>query len=326
LGLFTGLTLPVLGVSQTVPGRYLKEVLPCNGCEVSTLYPIIQWPVKKGKNISYDVELDRDTLANTPSILFKSALPYSILIPYIPLEKGIYYWRYKVNGFQWSPYFSFSIKEDYQKNIPPDPVLFLSKIPAGHPRLLVNNINQSRSIDAKNEDRVSIISEADELLSLPLPDDSIDTSRFANLNANQKGRIEKDAAYQIGYQAYQRIYSFCQAYLLTGDEKYFHKAKEIGILVTGWDRNGYSGMVDFSDAKCMLGMALVFDTFYDKLSDEEKKLLLDAIQIRAKYFYQLYKNDVEVKILSGHFWQHILHFLFQTNLILFNHVDETKEC
>jgi hypothetical protein len=230
-----------------------------------------------------------------------------------------------VNGFQWSPYFSFSIKEDYQKNIPPDPVLFLSKIPAGHPRLLVNNINQSRSIDAKNEDRVSIISDADELLSLPLPDDSIDTSRFANLNENQKGRIEKDAAYQIGYQAYQRIYSFCQAYLLTGDEKYFHKAKEIGILVTGWDRNGYSGMVDFSDAKCMLGMALVFDTFYDKLSDEEKKLLLDAIQIRAKYFYQLYKNDVEVKILSGHFWQHILHFLFQTNLILFNHVDETKE-
>ncbi|MFN5576854.1 MAG: DUF4962 domain-containing protein, partial [Bacteroidota bacterium] len=141
--LFLGLTLPTLGVSQTVPGRYLKEVLPCNGCEMSTLYPIIQWPVKKGKNISYDVELDRDTLANTPSILFKSALPYSIFIPYIPLEKGIYYWRYKVNGLQWSPYFSFSIKEDYQKNIPPDPALFLSKIPAGHPRLLINNINQS---------------------------------------------------------------------------------------------------------------------------------------------------------------------------------------
>ena len=323
--LFLGLTLPTLGVSQTVPGRYLKEVLPCNGCDVSTLYPIIQWPVKKGKNISYDVELDRDTLANTPSILFKSALPYSIFIPYIPLEKGIYYWRYKVNGLQWSPYFSFSIKEDYQKNIPPDPALFLSKIPAGHPRLLINNINESRSIDAKNEDRIAIISEADELLFLPIPDDSIDTSRFANLNDNQKGRIEKDAAYQIGHQAYQRIYLFCQAYLLTGDEKYFRKAKEMGILVTQWDRNGYSGMVDFSDAKCMLGMALVFDTFYDKLSDGEKKLLLDAIQIRAKYFYQLYKNDVEVKILSGHFWQHILHFLFQTNLILFNHVDETKE-
>ena len=125
LGLFTGLTLPVLGVSQTVPGRYLKEVLPCNGCEVSTLYPIIQWPVKKGKNINYDVELDRDTLSDTPAMLQKTALPYSILIPYIPLNKGVYYWRYKVNGLSWSPYFSFSIKEDYQKNIPPDPTFFL---------------------------------------------------------------------------------------------------------------------------------------------------------------------------------------------------------
>jgi hypothetical protein len=46
-------------------------------------------------------------------------------------------------------------------------------------------------------------------------------------------------------------------------------------------------MVDFSDAKCMLGMALVFDTFYDKLSAVEKEVFLKAIQVRAKYFYQL---------------------------------------
>lgn len=325
MSLCLGLTLPTFSISQTVPGRYIKEVLPCHGCEVSTLYPVIQWPVKKGKNIYYDVELDRDTLPGTPPIVYKSALPYSIFIPYIPLEKGIYYWRYKVNELQWSPYFSFSIREDYQKNIPPDPALFLSKIPAGHPRLLIGDQSQLRSIEAGNGDRIAIISEADELLLLPLPVDSIDTSRFANLNENQKNRIEKDAAYQIGYQAYQRIYLFCQAYLLTGDEKYFFRAKVIGMIVTHWDRSGYSGMVDFSDAKCMLGMALVFDTFYDKLSDGEKKLLLDAIKIRAKYFYQLYKNDVETKILSGHFWQHILHFLFQTNLVLFNHVGETKE-
>lgn len=235
MSLCLGPILPTFSISQSVPGRYLKEVLPCNGCEVSTLYPVIQWPVKKGKNINYDVELDRDTLPASSPILYKSALPYSILIPYIPLNKGIYYWRYKVNGLQWSPYFYFSIKEDYKKNIPPDPVLFLSKIPEGHPRLLINNMNQSRSIDAKNEDRIAIISEADELLLLSLPGESIDTSRFANLNENQKGRIEKDAAYQIGYQAYQRIYLFCQAYLLTGNEK---NKKAIRHLLTGdWEIN-----------------------------------------------------------------------------------------
>lgn len=87
LGLFTGLTLPVLGVSQTVPGRYLKEVLPCNGCEVSTFVSNYPMAGKKGKNINYDVELDKDTLSDTPAMLQKTALPYSILIPYLPLKK-----------------------------------------------------------------------------------------------------------------------------------------------------------------------------------------------------------------------------------------------
>lgn len=321
---FSGMLLTTLSTAQSGPGRYIKEVLPCTGCQVNSLYPVIQWPVKKGKNIVYDVELDRDTLDNTPSFISKNALPYSILIPYIPLEKGIWFWRYRVNGSSWSPYFSFYISRDYSQYIPPDFTIFSSKIPSGHPRILTDLQHDLSTVEVENKDRAAILSEANQVLDLPEPADTIDLSEASLLTDNQKNRLEKDAAYQIGHQAYQRIYLLCQAYLLTKDEKYFQGAKTVGIIITSWDREGYSGMVDFSDAKCMLGMALVFDTFYDKLSDVEKKLLLDAIQIRATYFYQLYKNDIETKILSGHFWQHILHFLFQTSLIIHNHIDESN--
>ena len=321
--LFLAIGLPALLSAQMGPGRYIKEVLPCNGCEVNTLFPVIQWPLKKGKNVDYEVELDRDSLPDTQPHIHKTALPYSILIPYTSLEKGIWYWRYKVRGAAWSPYFSFIIQKDYSKNIPPDFTFFTSKIPKGHPRVLTNPYHPLSDISAENEDRAAILSEANEVLSLSDIKDTVDLSGYSNLTENQKNRIEKDVAYQIGFQAFHRINVLCQAYLLTGDEKYYQKAKATGLVVAGWDRNGYSGMVDFSDAKCMLGMALVFDTFYDKLSAVEKEVFLKAIQVRAKYFYQLYKNDIETKILSGHFWQHILHFLFQTNLIIYHHVEES---
>jgi len=320
-----GILWPILVDAQEGPGRYIKDVLPCNGCEVLTLFPVVQWPIKKGKNIDYEVELDRDTLLNTPPLIHKTAFPYSILLPYTSLEKGIWYWRYKVKGANWSPYFSFYIKQDHSKNIPPDFTFFTSKIPAGHPRLLTNQYHPLSEIAIENEDRGAILSEANEVLGLSDIKDTVDLSGYSNLTENQKNRIEKDVAYQIGFQAFHRINLLCQAYLLSGDEKYYQEGKTIGLVVAGWDRNGYSGMVDFSDAKCMLGMALVFDTFYDKLGAAEKDILLKAIQIRAKYFYQLYKNDIETKILSGHFWQHILHFLFQTNLIIYNHVDESHD-
>jgi hypothetical protein len=310
--------------AQTGPGRYLKEVLPCPGCLIHSLYPVIQWPVKKGKNITYDVELVRDTFHISTPFMAKKALPYCIFIPYKPLDKGVWFWRYKVNGFHWSPYFSFQITTDYAQHIPPDVSLFTAKIPRTHPRVLTDQSFNVTTISVDNEDRLAILSEANRLLNLPDPVDTIDLSDTTFLTESQKNRLEKDAAYRIGHQVYQRIYLLCQAYLLTNDAKYFQVAKTLGIIVTGWDREGYSGMVDFSDAKCMLGMALVFDTFYDKLSENEKKLLLEAIHIRATYFYQWYKNDIETKILSGHFWQHILHYLFQTSLILFDHVDEAN--
>ena len=51
--LFLAIGLPALLSAQMGPGRYIKEVLPCNGCEVNTLFPVIQWPLKKGKNVDY---------------------------------------------------------------------------------------------------------------------------------------------------------------------------------------------------------------------------------------------------------------------------------
>jgi hypothetical protein len=248
-----------------------------------------------------------------------------MLIPYTPLEKGVWYWRYRVNGGTWTPYFSFQINKGDANNIPPDVSYFISQIPTQHPRILTNKYLPLSDIESENADRQAILLEANEVLGLSGLKDTVDLSGYGHLSENQKNRMEKDAAYQIGYQAFKRISLLCQAYLLTGKEPYFQRAKEMGLVVAGWDRTGYSGMVDFSDAKCMLGMALVFDTFYDKLSEEERLLLVGAIQIRAKYFYELYKNDIETKILSGHFWQHILHFLFQTNLILYQHVAEARD-
>src|SRR5690606_38947541 len=69
-------------------------------------------------------------------------------------------------------------------------------------------------------------------------------------------------------------------------------------------------------------MALVFDTFYDSLTAEQKSILLAAIKTRAKGFYKSWVNNIESKVLSGHVWQLLLNEFFKTSLALYKHVPE----
>src|SRR5690606_11260762 len=100
-----------------------------------------------------------------------------------------------------------------------------------------------------------------------------------------------------------------------------HIAREIAT----WDPQGVSQISDFSDARCMLALALVFDTFHGSLTSADQVLMLRSISERASGFYTKWLNDVEAKILSGHVWQHILHYFFQTGIAVYGEVPEAAQ-
>jgi hypothetical protein len=75
----------------------------------------------------------------------------------------------------------------------------------------------------------------------------------------------------------------------------------------------------------MVGMAIVYDTFYGQLNAGQKAKLVRAISQRANDFYNEWVNTIESKVLSGHVWQHILDYFFQTSLALYGEEPAAKD-
>jgi len=86
-----------------------------------------------------------------------------------------------------------------------------------------------------------------------------------------------------GWNIYNVLNSLSQAYILTGDEKYFVTAKNWMLEISKWDPNGPS---------------------------------------HASQFYKLWISQVESHSSSMHVWQHINHRVFQTSLAFIGKVPE----
>lgn len=98
-----------------------------------------------------------------------------------------------------------------------------------------------------------------------------------------------DNDHLIGKQAqhgnyYEASKPFCKwmpylgfAYHYTGEEKYFQKAKKLMLLYAGykkWYGSGFFAKSELNNAHFCYGMACGYDMFYDRLSGDERKLIL----------------------------------------------------
>jgi hypothetical protein len=134
-----------------------------------------------------------------------------------------------------------------------------------------------------------------------------------------------DSSQDLSTSAFEEIEALSQAYLLTGNDAFRTKATEIALEISKWDPEGVTRLSDFGDARCMVAMAIVFDTFYNHLNANQKSILVRAISQRACNFYNEWKNTIESKVLSGHVWQHILDYFFQTSLALYGEEPAAKD-
>ena len=66
----------------------------------------------------------------------------------------------------------------------------------------------------------------------------------------------------------------------------------------------------------MTSLAMAVDTFSDLLSEAERAKMIQQSATRADNFYKLWIGKVESRSSSMHVWQHILHQVFQTAMVL----------
>jgi hypothetical protein len=302
---------------QNVHPRYLEIPVPSGGTEVGQNPPILRWPHEKGKNIVYEVMLSRDPLFEDNRNMMKAKTTMAVFNPHRKLNPGIWYWKYRKNGGNFSKPQKFVVRSDAVNLASPPAEEFLKSVPADHPRILLQKNEAERFRTFQDDpDARAIITQAKKYLTAPVPSEKDAWSGKKMDDPGQQRKLDLDASQDASSTVYEKIITLAQAFILTGNQDFSAKAISMGMEVSSWDPEGVTRLSDFGDARCMLGMALVFDTFYDQLDERQKEKLVRASSARAANFYKSWINDIETKVLSGHVWQHILHYFFQTALAL----------
>lgn len=288
---------------------------PAGREEVKFNPPSLQWP--STKNARYRVRLasSKDFSKN---LLHKEDIPYAMFNPHQKLDEGIWYWQYKTNNGAWSPTDSFRINQSTLAFETPETADVYKNISSAHPRILVKKeeLEALRLRSRDYNESIKIIQTAEALVTRPVPTEDSALPAYKGKNKFEDEKIASLASKNAGWNIFNVLNSMAQAYILTGEEKYFTSSKKWMLEISTWDPKGPSHTNNFGDAGIMTGLAIALDTYWDKLTVAERELIIKQISARANAFYKLWAGRVESRSSSMHVWQHIMHWMLQTTLAL----------
>ncbi|NQU55572.1 MAG: DUF4962 domain-containing protein [Bacteroidetes bacterium] len=304
--------------------KYRVWTTPSGGEVAKNNSPSFEWP--SGKKAKYDVRL-YSTIDFSENLMEKDEIPFAIFNPHKKLDEGIWYWQYRKSGGDWNPIDSFKITSASKDFVTPGLDKILSNVSSDHPRVFAkkSELNELRVRAKDYKETAAILNEADKLLTEIPPTEKSALPVHKGENDFENEKIAQLASRTVGWQVFSTLNSLTQAYILTGDIKYFNAAKKWMLEVSGWDPNGISHLSNFGDSGIMTGLALAVDTFWDLLTEDEREKMIKQSAIRANNFYNLWIGKVESRSSSMHVWQHILHQMFQTSLALAGEIQEANK-
>lgn len=210
------------------------------------------------------------------------------------LAEGKWFWRYRTikgDKSSMSPIYSFSITSNTPIFVTPSVTELVNNLPKQRPYILSYGKSREEMIAAAKKYpkfAEASINQGEQALTLPFID-------IKTLDSEKMGFSAWLATYTKQTAALPKL---CQAYILTGDSKYFDFAvKRIEQILSLSPQRGMDG----AEHARYLGIA--YDTFHDKLEPELKKRILADIQDFLEFYYQWWPGDKEVLFLENHFWQ-----------------------
>ena len=301
--------------------KYRVWTTPSIGEEPAFNSPSFEWPTNKKSKFDVRLSSKNDFSEN---LIEKKDIPFAIFNPHQKLAKGIWYWQYRESGAAWNPIDSFKITGTTKEFLTPNLDKVLRNVSSDHPRVFAkkHELNELRTRAKDYKETVAILKEADAVLTEIPPKEKSGLAKHKGTNDYETEKIAQSASRAIGWKVMSSLNSLNQAYILTGDVKYFNAAKMWMVEVADWDPKGVTHLSNFGDSGIMTSLALATDTFWDLLSEHEREKMINQSVTRANNFYKLWIGKVESRSSSMHVWQHILHQMFQTSLAL---IGETPE-
>lgn len=128
-----------------------------------------------------------------------------------------------------------------------------------------------------------------------------------------------------GAKVLEAITLYSYIYAVTGEKKYGENVKTWLLHAAGWDPLGSTGIdsVDHAAHDVLVGLSIGYDLLYNELSQEERVLVRNAIEMRCRALWR-YLNPFVLDETNNHPW-------FQTNalaigaLTIWDEVEEAKD-
>ena len=297
---------------------------PLDGQHIAMNPPRFMWPDKfphlgavldgvegeeQKPHVTYRIRIARDK--DFRQGVITAERNWAFFNPFQLFEKGTYYWQHayvdKNGKEEWSPVYHFYIDENTCTFNPPSLQELLTKLPAEHPRILLD-FKEWNDIIARNQNNPeaqSYINKADKCIMHPLKHlaEEIDTSAVVKLTniVQYKSALIRESR-KIVDREEKNIEGMIRAYLLTKNEVYYREAMKRLTEILSWkDSKYFAG--DFNLGTILSMSTSAYDAFYHLLTPTEKTLLLGSIRENGNKFFEEYVNHLENRIADNHVWQ-----------------------
>lgn len=246
------------------------------------------------------------------------------------LAPGTYYWQYSFVDEQgadtWSPVYTVTVADNGHRFTPPSYSEFIAKLPASHPRILVQADNWDNFIaQSKGKpERQWYIEAAEKVLQSPMRRiEDIRTDNLANLtNDMQRNSYLTSESRRIIDAEESNCEALIRAYILTKDRRYANEALNRVLVMTGWDKNK-NVRGDFNDGTLLSLASMAYDSFYDFLTPEQKEILLQTVKDKGTNMYNRFNNYLENHIAENHIWQMTLRITTMAALATYGELPES---
>ncbi|MEN9906911.1 MAG: hypothetical protein RLZZ540_52 [Bacteroidota bacterium] len=300
---------------------------PMADYEYPKTFPEIPSNKKLDDYVRYDFQLGQDKNFSGKTTITATGLRMPFYNNHKALESGIWYWRYRIAGKQWSQTFEIVILPSIPKFESPKENIALKLIPSQHPRIF-----KSLNLKTPTADQSKLIaqykSKADAALGKNVEDYKVKGEDIpATASKQERDQIMK---FRLRYEVEaidSSIENLLMTYEITQSNKFLDKALSLAKYIAFLDGAEMYEMADFSASKSMATIAMAYDIGSDKIPAADKKQYEKFISSVAKLVIgeALSQNIGSADgIVGEHFFQHTFYDTFVATLVMKDHIPEAK--
>ncbi len=276
--------------------------------------PTFRWPgADRAKSCQIQISRSRE-MQNADSILATN----KFYRPIDPLRTGQWWWRYRMGDNPdsvWSDPVSFVVSADLPRWPIPGWKELMTRIPPGHPRLLIQREELDHFRQLANGPWKHELQAWSRKMESKLGESwSVDTykSRVPSGPAStdaEKQRIvvnRRWAAKAAGIDLMAPVNDLCWLWLATGNDELADEIHRRVMLAVSLDPEGFVSHrnADFGNTAIVAYTALAYDFLYDSFSPDERSSIRSMLVARTKPIMQELES-APLDVMRAHGWQRV---------------------